>query len=201
MKHKTIWLVLLLSLTGICAASAWKLLRQELIPTGELPIYGTVPEFSLIERSGRRVQLDDLKGTVWVADFIFAGCHDFCPEMTIRMNALQASLTPDNHVCLVSFSVDPEHDTPQVLSDYAKKNNAGQRWLFLTGNQTQIYQLASRGFFLPVEPEREQQQILHSQKFVLIDQQGQIRGYYDSEMPQAHDQILVAIQSLLASES
>lgn len=201
MKRKTVWLVLLLSFTGICAASAWKLLQRERGVPDELPIYGSVPPFSLIERNGRRVQLSDLQGKVWIADFVFTSCHEVCPEMTIRMNALQSSLRDDDRVRLVSFSVDPEKDTPGVLIEYANRNNFRQNWLFLTGDEKQMHQLVTGGFFLPVEPRKGEQPILHSQKFILIDQQGRIRGYYDSEVPESHMQILTDVQRLIASES
>jgi protein SCO1 len=199
MKHKTFWLVLLLSLTGICAASAWKLLKQEQ-QGAELAVYGAVPDFTLTERDGSEVHLQNLKGKVWIADFIFTNCHEVCPEMTVRMNGLQSSLGKLRDVRFVSFSVDPERDTPDALAEYAQRNHAGPNWLFLTGDKTRIYQLAIKGFFLPVEPEKEQQ-FLHSQKFVLIDQQNQIRGYYDSEAPDALDQLIQDAQRLLAPES
>lgn len=200
MKHKIIWLVLLLSLTGICAASAWKLFTQER-REGDLAVYGVVPDFSLVEKNGQKVQLHELDGKVWIADFIFTNCREVCPGMTIRMNGLQSSLRAYDQVRLVSFSVDPERDTPGALSEYAHRNNAGENWLFLTGDKTQIRQLAIQGFFLPVEAEREQQSILHSQKFVLVDQQNQIRGYYDSEIPDSLDRLMMDVQRLLAGES
>lgn len=201
MKHRIVWLVLLLSLTGICAASAWRLLRQERSGKSELPVFGKVPEFSLTERNGEKVQLENLKGKVWIADFIFSTCHEACPQMTIRMNALQTSLRDNSRVRLVSFTVDPGHDTPQVLSEYAKQSRAHQNWLFLTGDDSQVRQLVTRGFFLPVEPEKDGQTVLHSEKFVLVDQQGRIRGYYDSEASDSQDQVLADVQRLLAAES
>ncbi len=201
MKHKTIWLVLLLSFTCICAASAWKLLQRERRAPDELPVYGNVPDFSLTERNGRNVQLSDMQGKVWIADFIFTSCHEVCPEMTIRMNALQSSLRDDDRVRLVSFSVDPEQDTPGVLAEYANRNNFRQNWLFLTGDEKQIHQLVTGGFFLAVEPGKEKQPILHSQKFVLVDPHGRIRGYYDSETSESHVQILTDVQRLLAAGS
>ncbi|HEY7161474.1 MAG TPA: SCO family protein [Acidobacteriota bacterium] len=201
MKQKIVWLVLLISLTGICAASAWRLLRQERSAVNDLPVFGKVPEFSLIERSGTKVQLKDLKGSVWVADFVFSSCHEACPQMTIRMNALQTSLHSNSKVKLVSFTVDPDHDTPEVLSEYAKQNHVQKNWLLLTGEKGQMRQLITRGFFLPVEPEKDGPTVLHSEKFVLIDQQGQIRGYYDSQAADSQDQILADVQRLLAGQS
>jgi protein SCO1/2 len=200
MKHKTLWLVLLLSLTGICAASAWILFSKER-KGNDLISYGKVPDFSLIAQDGRQVRLRDLDGKVWIADFVFTNCHEACPDMTIRMTGLQSTLGEEDRVRLVSFSVDPERDTPGVLMTYAHQNHAGANWLFLTGDKKQIHQLATKGFFLPIEPEDQNKQILHSQKFVLVDQENQIRGFYDSDTPDSLDQLVQDAQRLLSGES
>ena len=84
-----------------------------------LPQYTQVPEFTLTECSGKKISLADLRGQVWVADFIFTRCAGPCPLITGRMKQIQAQVSSADDVTLVSFSVDPEHDTPQVLSEYA----------------------------------------------------------------------------------
>lgn len=142
-----------------------------------LPILGTVPAFTLIERSGTTLGSTDLEGHVWVANFIFTRCPDVCPALTARMAELQRASAID--VRLVSFSVDPEHDTPAVLTDYAKRFGAGGHWLFLTGARVTVATLLRDGFHVayaddgpPTSP------ITHSDRFVLVDQQLRIRGYY-----------------------
>ncbi len=155
-----------------------------------LPVLGKVPNFQLTERSGAPKTLADLNGKVWIADFIFTRCAGICPLMTRKMSKVQKELAAEPRVSFVSFSVDPEHDTPEVLKEYAQKYEADpERWLFLTGDKKQIFDLSSQHFHLGVGdiPEAEQEtpensmQVQHSSKFVLVDAQGQIRGYYSSE--------------------
>ena len=144
-----------------------------------------VPEFSLINRDGRAVTLRDLAGAPWVADFVFTRCPATCPMMTARMARLNRDLPADLPVRLVSFSVDPEHDTPEVLERYAQSFQAPDRWLFLTGDREQILQLSEKGFKLGVAMELPPgtdapEPIVHSTRFVLVDGEGRIRGYYDA---------------------
>lgn len=144
--------------------------------------YGAVPEFSLVERSGKRIGLEQLRGTIWIADFIYTTCEDTCPMQTAEMARLQQELGPQGTVKLLSFSVDPEKDTPAVLSEYAARYGAdAERWLFLTGSKDEIINLVQRGFRLSaVTSALDDGVILHSPRFVLIDREAQIRGYYDS---------------------
>jgi cytochrome oxidase Cu insertion factor (SCO1/SenC/PrrC family) len=110
-----------------------------------------VPDFSLLERNGQRVTKADLLGKVWIADFIFTRCVEQCPLVNSRMVALQQAFAAEDDVRLVSISVDPEHDTPDVLTRYAAGLGAHpQRWLFLTGDKAHIYALAREGFRLGV---------------------------------------------------
>ena len=147
-----------------------------------LPILGQVRDFALVERSGRELTGSDLRGRVWVADFIFTRCVGPCPMMTTRMALLQEEIDPE--VGLISFTVDPAYDTPEVLSRYADQYGADPiRWSFLTGDEEQIYRLAREGLQLTVEPEEESDQVNHSTRFVLIDREGQIRGYYSGADP------------------
>jgi protein SCO1/2 len=142
--------------------------------------YGKVPDFTLTESSGRTVRLQDLSGKVWVADFIFTSCAGTCPLMTSQMRKLQVALPRE--IALVSFSVDPNRDTPQVLARYAKQYQADpDRWSFLTGDRTTLYNLSLNGFKLAVDDSQgsEQEPITHSTRFVLIDKDAQIRGYYN----------------------
>lgn len=154
-------------------------------PEPELPRLGTLPAFSLQERSGRPVTSDSLRGKTWVADFIFTRCGGACPAMTARMARLRREVPAD--VVFVSFTVDPGYDTPENLSRYATSFKAGDGWLFVTGPQKALYALSTEGFKLAameVPPEQQEEggdgPFLHSSKFVLVDRSGQIRGYYDS---------------------
>ncbi len=155
------------------------------LPAPSLPVLGAVPPFTLVERSGRAVSASDLSGHVWVADFVFTRCPDFCPALTARMAGLQKALGPAaDPVRLVSFSVDPLHDTPEVLEDYARRAGAREGWLFVTGPREALAALLRDGFKVawaddgpPASP------ITHSDRFVLVDRALRIRGYYHGTEP------------------
>lgn len=144
--------------------------------------YGSLPDFSLTERSGKPIGLAQMRGTIWIADFIYTNCQDTCPLQTAEMAKLQNEMAAQKGVKLVSFSVDPEKDTPSVLSQYADRYKADtDRWLFLTGEHEEIKTLMQSGFRLSAAAAAtDGGVILHSPRFVLIDRQAQIRGYYDS---------------------
>jgi protein SCO1/2 len=159
-------------------------------PLEGLQRYGSVPQFSLVERSGKTTTLADLRGSIWIADFIYTTCQDTCPMQTAEMAQLQEQWEDRAGLKLVSFSVDPEKDTIEVLSRYADRYKAdAQRWLFLTGAKEEISRLVQEGFRLSAvalsSEGNKDSVIMHSPRFVLIDKQAQIRGYYDSRDPQA----------------
>jgi cytochrome oxidase Cu insertion factor (SCO1/SenC/PrrC family) len=116
----------------------------------KLDVYGTVPPFSLTERSGRAVSLEDFAGKVWVANFIYTKCKETCPTQSLQVARLQPEFADAPDLRLVSITVDPKNDTREVLSEYAGRYGADrQRWLFLTGDKREIYCLA-KGFNLSV---------------------------------------------------
>lgn len=164
----------------------------------ELPIYGTAPEFSLTERSNRTVDRRAMEGKVWIADFIFTQCGGTCPVMTTQMRKLQTQLPAE--IQFVSFSVDPAHDTPEVLTAYANRNGAdANRWLFLTGDHDDLYRVSKEGFKLAVDDAEgtPAEPITHSTRFALVDRQGQIRGYYGMEDQDAMARLIADAQALL----
>jgi protein SCO1/2 len=144
-----------------------------------------LPEFVLTERSGRPISLADLRGKIWIVDFIYTQCTDTCPLQTAEMAKLQDLWVNDRDLRLVSISVDPEKDTPKILARYAARFHADtQRWLFLTGDKFQIGRLVEEGFHLPVSlavsRRRATPIIIHSSRLILVDRDAQIRGSYDS---------------------
>ena len=145
-----------------------------------LPVLGAVPHFTLVERSGRPFTTESLGGHVWIADFVFTRCPDFCPALTTRMAALQKRLARgDDPVRLVSFSVDPTHDTPEVLAEYATRAGAGDGWLFVTGPRAPIAEMLRNGFKVAwADDGPPSAPITHSDRFVLVDRALRIRGYY-----------------------
>lgn len=182
-------------------------------PTGELPVLGQVADFQLIERSGNAVSLSALQGRIWVADFIFTSCQAECPLMNVEMQKIQRHFAEESRLQLVSFSVDPETDTPERLREYAVSlAKPAESWWFVTGERSDLYSLANDSFKLGVQDlsghgEHGSNQhagtpgspFLHSQKFVLVDGQGRIRAYYDSTDPQAIQQLIATdVPRLLA---
>ena len=176
-------------------SAAWLAVRLRAEP---LPILGALPAFSLEAHDGRRVSLESLRGRVWIADFIFTRCGGVCPAMTTRMSSLREEVSDD--LRFVSFSVDPGYDTPQVLAAYAKNLEPGDQWVFLTGPQPAVYSLATDGFHLAAMEVPPDQQIeggdgpfLHSSRFVLVDREGRLRGYYDSTDPEAMKKLVADV--------
>jgi len=146
-----------------------------------LPKHWPAPDFALTERSGQTVKLADLAGKVWVADFFYTTCPGPCPMMSSRLSDVQKELGSESDLRLVSISIDPEKDTPDVLKLYAEKFKATDRWFFLTGPKADIYALARDGFKLPIaEPASPGEQIIHSTRLILLDRSGIVRGFYEA---------------------
>jgi cytochrome oxidase Cu insertion factor (SCO1/SenC/PrrC family) len=170
-----------------------------------LRTYGIVPPFSLTERSGKTITNQDLNGKIWVADFIFTTCPGPCPLISANMAKLQTKLAGDPHVQLVSFTVDPQDDTPAVLSTYANHLGADpQHWWFLTGPEKPLYDLIQHGFYQAVQDnhnkplEPGQFVVTHSTYMALVDSRGLIRGFYQGLDPDDQASLLKAIHQLEA---
>jgi protein SCO1/2 len=174
-KFQKLLIVVVSVLTWNCSA-----VKEKTLPT-----LGTLPEFSLTERNGQPFGLQNLRGKIWVADFIFTNCAGTCPIMTTAMTDIQQMALAENldDVRLVSITVDPERDSLAVLQRFADGYGAlKDRWHFLTGEEAAIQQLANKGFFLSAAASTggsAEEPIIHSNRFVLVDRQGRIRGYYD----------------------
>ncbi|MDD5543555.1 MAG: SCO family protein [Acidobacteriia bacterium] len=188
--------IIVATLAGLAARRTWERSKAP-----DMPVYGNLPNFSLMERSGRTVQLSDLSHHVVVFDFIYTSCPGPCPMMSSRMRRLQGELKEDSPVRFVSVTVDPETDTREVLQKYADTFGADPtRWLFLTGSRDQIKSLATDGMHLALEVDAGaktpsgQGPIVHSTRFVLVDGQGRLRGYYDSDDDDSMKQFVVDIR-------
>jgi len=163
--------------------------------------YGTVPGFQLTNQNGQPFGSAQLSGKIWIADFIYTTCPGTYPMISSRMSELQKPLQKTD-VHLVSFSVNPEKDTPEVLRGYADKLQAEPgRWDFLTGAKPAIYKLSHDGFKLAVSDGSDAQGIpVHSTRIVLVDRHGQIRGYYDATEPEAITKLLADTNHLLREQ-
>jgi protein SCO1/2 len=142
-----------------------------------LPVIGKIAPFSLTAESGKEFQSKSLDGHAYVADFIYTTCPGPCPRMTSQLHGIDSQVR-ELSVQFVSFTVDPEHDTPEKLAAYAKQFQADtRRWHFLTGSREALNQVFRYSFQLGTVDGS----MVHSTRFVLVDGQGQIRGYYSSD--------------------
>jgi len=164
---------------------------------------GQVPSFSLTDRSGRTVTRDDLRGKIWVVSFFFTSCTAGCAKTTASMKRLQDELAAYPDVMLVSITVDPENDTPEVLRKYAEDRGADpKRWLFLTGPEQAIYHLIKGGFYQAVERNQSAAAdpgaaVVHSFRFMMVDREGEIRGYIrDGRDPAEVSQLEARVKQL-----
>ncbi|MGD9648108.1 MAG: SCO family protein [Pirellulales bacterium] len=129
-----------------------------------------VGDFTLVERSGEPFEASSLKGKVWVASFFFANCPGICLKLNQSVAELQNQLDPEVH--FVSITVDPDHDTPEALREYAQRVGATDRWLFLTGSMRDIKDIANDSFQVAAGPAS------HSERLMVVDRQGRVRGSY-----------------------
>ncbi len=199
-------------------------------PPGLLPARSeemrTVPAFSFAESRGGTIGNEELRGKVWLADFIFTSCAGTCPAMTTQMRAVQDALESDtvagrddvsDDVRLVSFSVDPDRDLPEVLRAYAERSGAKNRWLFLRGPSLKVAELSRQGFLLgnpvpglpppagtlpadSIAANAEWEPLAHDRHFALVDRQGRIRGYYDGVDPGIVPVLVRDIRTLLSEK-
>jgi protein SCO1/2 len=180
----------------LTALAAWPLIWSVRTPVPAAPpVLGALPPFELTDETGRPFGSKDLGGRVWVASFIFTRCQTVCPRITARMTRIQdrsRSLEPALH--LVSFSVDPEHDTPDRLAEYARAHRASPRmWTFLTGPTEAVRRTVEEGLRVSVGKDPGDPSpagISHGTHLVLVDGAGRMRGYYDPEEPDAVDRVV-----------
>ncbi|HEV8439512.1 MAG TPA: SCO family protein [Methylomirabilota bacterium] len=196
---------MLLAVVAVALAERWGARSSESgkseATLEDLGDYGEVPPFTLIERSGRRVTRADLRRLISVVDFIYTECKETCPTQSLQFARLQQEFVGAADLRFVSITVDPAHDTVEVLRRYAERYGAGDRWWFLTGDKRDIYCLARHGFRLGVtDPAAPDQPacgqvfslgpasawashgsgglIMHSARLALVDRRGHIRAYH-----------------------
>ncbi|OLG13375.1 Cytochrome oxidase biosis protein Sco1/SenC/PrrC putative copper metallochaperone [Bacillus paralicheniformis] len=158
-----------------------------------------VQSFSFQNQDGKTVSLESLKGQVWVADFIFTNCKTICPPMTSHMAELQKQMEEENlQARIVSFSVDPENDTPEKLKKFAANYPLNfQNWDFLTGySQEEIEKFALKSFKAIVKKPEDEDQVIHQSSFYLVDQNGKVVKDYDGAKDTPYDEIIADIKTL-----
>lgn len=158
--------------------------------SNNLLFYGSVSDFMLTERSGKSISGQDLKGKVWIADVIFTRCAGQCPMMSGKMQKLVQQLP---QATFVSFTTDPDYDTPQVLSTYAGWYRADpRRWLFLTGSKDSLSAVTTSFKMNKVDDP-----VMHSSSFVLVDKEGKLRGFYEANDSAAMERLMKEARLLL----
>jgi protein SCO1 len=159
-----------------------------------------IQEFTATNQDNKEISLKDLKGKIWVSDFIFTSCADVCPPMTSNMTKLQKKLKDSGlkEVKLVSFSVDPSVDSPEALGSYAQKFGADlSNWSLLTGySQEFIEKFALKSFKALVKKPQEGNQVIHGTSFYLVDQNGHVKKSYDGYKDVPFEQIISDIKTL-----
>ncbi len=158
-----------------------------------------ISDFDLIDQEGKRITLADVKGKVLLADFFFTTCGSICPKMSTQMERVQERFLNDDRFLLLSHSVTPEVDSVAQLKLYAELHHAdSRRWHFLTGDRAQIYRLARRSYFAALdEGDGGPDDFVHTENFVLVDQQGRLRGFYDGTKTVEVDRAMKDIAWLL----
>ena len=159
--------------------------------------YHKISDFILTNQNGKKITQADYKDKIYVADFFFTTCQDICPLMTKNMYELQEELKNDNEILLLSHTVIPEVDTVKRLKEYAIENNVDDsKWNLVTGDKKQIYELARKSYLAVEDSEFEKYDMIHTENFMLIDKEKQIRGFYDGTNDKEIEKLLSDIQIL-----
>lgn len=159
----------------------------------------TIPDFEFVSHTGEAVGRDQMKGKVTIVDFFFTSCPSICPVMSTEMSRVQDAFRNEDQVQIYSISIDPEYDSQEVLAEYAQRHDArAGKWHFLHGDKDEVYNLVRCGFILPImDGMGEPDDYAHSDKFILIDEQGRIRGYYSGTTRDQVDLLILETKILL----
>ncbi|MEL6673712.1 MAG: SCO family protein [Bacteroidota bacterium] len=208
------WSCCLLLLLGACQPQAGKDSRVETLPffqeatftpqwlepdDAALDTFHRIADFALYNQQGQTITGADFQGKIYVANFFFTICPGICPKMTQNMHRLQEEFLEDEGVLLVSHSVTPEMDSVPVLQAYAQRNEISARtWHLLTGERQDIYHLGRQVYFIEEDLglERDPDEFLHTENFVLVDQRGYIRGIYNGLNKGSVEQLMGDIYTL-----
>ena len=167
----------------------------------QLPVLSSVPAFSFVDQSGAPLGSAQLSGKIWVANFIFTRCPNICPKFTAKMGTLQdRSKEQLPELTLVSVTVDPENDTPEVLTAYGQKFRADfSRWHFLRGDRPELERVIRDGMLQPMDrgDGQDLNTVVHGSYFALIDEKLQVRGVYRFSEPGAVDDVIRDAKLLL----
>lgn len=165
----------------------------------EADTFHRIPNFSLTNQEGKTVTGASLAGKIYIADFFFTTCPGICPKMTDNMGIVQDSFLNDEEVSILSFSVTPEMDSIPRLAAYAtRKGVNSDKWSLLTGDRNTIYQLGRKAYFVEEDlgVNKSDSDFLHTENFVLIDQDAHIRGIYNGLNKTSVQQLIADVKTL-----
>lgn len=159
----------------------------------------TIPEFSFTSQDGLRMGRAEMEGKITIVDFFFTSCPSICPVMSTEMERVDDVFREEDRVQIYSISIDPDYDSPEVLKEYSERHNASPgKWFFLTGDQQETFNLARCGFLLPaIDGKGVPMDFVHSDKFVIIDEIGRIRGFYSGTSREDVDLLILETKILL----
>jgi protein SCO1/2 len=197
LRRVLLWGFLVAALLAVAVATVWS--RRWSAASSAPGVLFELPDFALRNRDGATVTLSELRGEPFVAGFIFTRCGSVCPRITEQMIRLATLVQHPHLLRRVSFTVDPEYDTPEVLAAYARDHGIQDgRWLFLTGEPIAVRALVREGFKLAVESGgTAAEPIVHSTRLVLVDRRGRVRGFYEAFDEEAFGKLLTDLRAVL----
>jgi len=205
---KKLLLLPLIALAISCGAPSEKtseiaelpILGERYVDDNQDTVYHSIADFAFVNQVGDTIRKEDMAGKVYVADFFFTTCPTICPVMKKEMLRVYEQFKGEPNFRILSHSIDPTHDTQAVLKDYAEKLGVpdAATWNFLTGDQEKIFEIGQTSYLTTaMTDDMEPGGILHSGAFLLVDQQGRIRGVYDGTKTEQVDRLLADIPKLL----
>lgn len=177
----------------------------QVVMKGADTVFHQIPNFDLIDQNGKQFSSAQTKGKIYVTDFFFTRCGTTCPKLTTNLSRIQSLFANDPNILIVSYSVDPKHDSSAVLQKFAQKYDAKTgKWFFITGDKKTIYDLAIKGYKLPAADASEydkniksiDETFIHSEKLLLIDKEGYVRGIYDGTYSPDVERLIAEIKVL-----
>jgi len=205
---KKLLLLLLIALAISCGAPSEKtseiaelpILGERYVDDNQDTVYHSIADFAFVNQIGDTIRKEDMAGKIYVADFFFTTCPTICPVMKKEMLRVYEQFKGEPNFRILSHSIDPTHDTQAVLKDYAEKLGVpdAATWNFLTGDQEKIFEIGQTSYMTTtMADDMEPGGFLHSGAFLLVDQQGRIRGVYDGTKTEQVDRLLADIPKLL----
>jgi protein SCO1/2 len=176
------------------------ILGERYVDDNQDTVYHSIADFAFVNQVGDTIQKEDMVGKIYVADFFFTTCPTICPVMKKEMLRVYEQFKGEPNFRILSHSIDPTHDTQAVLKDYAEKLGVpdAATWNFLTGDQEKIFEIGQTSYLTTtMADDMEPGGFLHSGAFLLVDQQGRIRGVYDGTKTEQVDRLLADIPKLL----